>query len=265
MPRFLICTFALISSFFLSGVGVVRAQNMDEQQNPVIFAGSSSVYFAVFDQMNKHLHADIPFAYDTIVSNSGRGLRALSEGKADVAMISDDLNALIDGLKLDGRVILNKDDYDVHPIYNTKIIFIVHPDNPVSSLSRADLKKIFTGEIKNWSELGVSDLGPIRVVSEHETGGMYNLIVKQLNEGTPIVEDRIRLQNAPQMALVVSQSPSAIGFISNQMPKEHRFSVRELLLDDPLIQQLSFVTSHSRTPAHAHDIVHAIQDAFEGE
>lgn len=43
------------------------------------------------------------------------------------------------------------------PLAWDALVFIVHPDNPVKFLTPAQIRKIYTGEITNWKELGGVD------------------------------------------------------------------------------------------------------------
>ena len=46
---------------------------------------------------------------------------------------------------------------DVWPVAHEALIFFVHKDNPVRSLSSKQLRRIYTGEITNWKEVGGRD------------------------------------------------------------------------------------------------------------
>jgi len=42
-------------------------------------------------------------------------------------------------------------------IASDALVFVVHPNNPVKSLTIEEIQKIYTGEITNWSEVGGND------------------------------------------------------------------------------------------------------------
>lgn len=52
------------------------------------------------------------------------------------------------------------------------IAVIVHADNPIDTLTLAELKAIFTGEISNWRELGGMNQ-PILIYSRESSSGTY--------------------------------------------------------------------------------------------
>lgn len=49
----------------------------------------------------------------------------------------------------------------------------VHRDNPIRRLTTDELKAIFTGVIRHWSELGWAEGGPISVYSRQSNSGTY--------------------------------------------------------------------------------------------
>ncbi len=53
------------------------------------------------------------------------------------------------------------------------IAVIVHPDNPISELTIAQLSDLFTGKLRNWSEVGGPDL-PVRLISRPSYSGTFS-------------------------------------------------------------------------------------------
>ena len=77
---------------------------------------------------------------------SSKGVKALIEGKVTVAGASRALTSEEKSAKVIGHVI----GYDAIAVF-------VHADNPVKSLSKEQLKGIFTGKITRWKEVGGQD------------------------------------------------------------------------------------------------------------
>ncbi len=53
------------------------------------------------------------------------------------------------------------------------IAVIVHPDNPVAALTLGQISDIFTGKVRNWSEVGGPDL-PIHTISRPSYSGTFS-------------------------------------------------------------------------------------------
>lgn len=89
---------------------------------------------------------------------SGKGIQELIEGKVPLAGASRPLKPEEKKKKLIGTII----GYDAIAVF-------VHQSNPVRSLTKKQLKGIFTGQIKNWKEVGGPD-APITPNTEILTG-----------------------------------------------------------------------------------------------
>ncbi|OGR32324.1 MAG: hypothetical protein A2091_03680 [Desulfuromonadales bacterium GWD2_61_12] len=77
---------------------------------------------------------------------SGKGLKALLAGEVPLAGASRPLKPEEKKEKLVGATI----GYDAIAVF-------VHKDNPIKNLNKEQLKGIFTGQIKNWKEVGGKD------------------------------------------------------------------------------------------------------------
>jgi phosphate transport system substrate-binding protein len=98
------------------------------------------------------------------------------------------------------------------PIKDNMISVIINPENPVQELSPEQLKGIFTGRIKNWSEVGGDDfpIRPLIVRSSSETRNVFRqqVLGSEEYQGCTVI--------APDNRIVttVSRDASAIGHIN---------------------------------------------------
>jgi len=93
------------------------------------------------------------------------------------------------------------------------IAVVVHPRNPVSSISLSDIRRIYAGQVTNWSELGGPDARITAVTREAGSGtrGAFEEIVM----GADKIADFVIVQDSTgAVRTTVSQDPSAIGYIS---------------------------------------------------
>lgn len=117
------------------GTGILKAGAADA------FTKKSGINFTVID-----------------IPGSGKGIQALLDRKVLLAGASRPLKAEEKQKKLIGTTI----GYDAIAVF-------VHKDNPVKSLTKEQLKGIFTGQIKNWKDVGGKD-APITPNTEILTG-----------------------------------------------------------------------------------------------
>lgn len=100
-------------------------------------------------------------------SGSGNGAKALLNGTCDIANLSRDLkDAERKAMKEKG---INPVE---HVVAFDALPLMVHPSNKVKGLTVAQVKDIFTGKIKNWKDVGGSDLA-IVLVSRDTNSGTY--------------------------------------------------------------------------------------------
>lgn len=129
---------ALALGTFFSAVQLVQAGEV------IVYNGSSTIGTGI-------LQAGAMAAYEEKTGTkfsfqqegSGKGIKALIEGKVNLAGASRPLKPEEKKEKLLATTI----GYDAIAVY-------VHKNNPVKNLTKEQLKGIFTGQIKNWKEVG---------------------------------------------------------------------------------------------------------------
>lgn len=90
---------------------------------------------------------------------------------------------------------------------------IVHKNNPLSQLSKDTVKKIFSGEINNWSQLGLAK-GKINVYARDDKSGTYDTFKSLvLGKKTPLVDTAKRFESNAKLSDEVSNDPNGIGFV----------------------------------------------------
>lgn len=81
----------------------------------------------------------------------------------------------------------NKVDLDIVPIAKDGFVFITHKDNPVDSLTIDQIQKIYSGEIKNWKELGGENL-EIRPYQREMNSGSQTAMQQIVMKGRPLIK-----------------------------------------------------------------------------
>ncbi len=186
----------------------------------------------------------------TVIPNkSNLGLIALLKGEADIAMISTALGNETEVLRRTNPT-LPIDRLQEHVVGRTRAALVVHPSNPVISVSGEDLRRILAGEIANWRDVGGPDL-PIRVVAVREGGGVLGSVeAAVLGSGAHLAAtNQIRVQNGPQIVKVVEQEPGALGITQRKLVDGR--AVRIVTMARPIEQQLSLVTMGEPSDAMA--------------
>ncbi len=88
----------------------------------------------------------------------------------------------------------------------------VNPKNPVDGLSKAQLKEIFAGKIKNWKEVGGENAAISLYVREDGSGTRETFEDRALDKGKSDPAANVINSNGA-MKTAISQDPNAIGYV----------------------------------------------------
>ena len=94
------------------------------------------------------------------------------------------------------------------------IVVVTHPSNKVKDLTLEQVKKIFTGEVMNWKELGGDDM-EIVVVSREDGSGSRDAFQEIVDYSSgELVRSAIISSGNGNIKTTVATNKHAVGFIS---------------------------------------------------
>ncbi len=162
---------------------------------------------------------------------SGTGIAAMINGTIDIALSSraireEEIDQAADNGVEVVEFVTGRDG----------IAIAVHPDNPVEELTMADLKAIFTGEKRNWSDFGGED-AEITLYSRESNSGTY-VFFREF-----VLEDE-------DYASFANLMPSTQAIVEGVIQDEHGIGYIGLAyLDDDGIQGVSIAAEEGETAA----------------
>lgn len=140
-------------------------------------------------------------------TGSGDGAAALVDGRCDIA----DMSRFMKPKEFSEAV--SKGIFPVaHVIAMDGVCVIVHPSNPVKKLTKAQVRDIYTGRIKNWRQLGGADM-PIVVVSRDTSSGTYETFHNLVMEKKEMAQHVEYVNANPQAHARVRTTRGAIGYV----------------------------------------------------
>jgi ABC-type phosphate transport system substrate-binding protein len=176
---------------------------------------------------------------DVIANKSIHGLVALLEGRARMAMISSELEGEL-GVLRRIRPDLPAERLQSFAISRTRIAFIAHRSNPVSSATLDQIAGILAGSITNWRQIGGNDL-PITVVTVQPGGGVPTTARGRLLGGRAMTPGKLIVVEAPRhVVTITAQLEGALGIA--QVGLVGIAPVHEIVTDRKVEQQLNLVT-----------------------
>ena len=134
-------------------------------------------------------------------TGSGAGIQAVQEGRCDIGLSSRNLKDEEKAKGLEGTILA----YD-------GIAIIVNPNNPVSDVDVATIAKIYTGEIKNWKEVGGNDAEIVLIGREAGSGTRDGF--ESITDTEDKCKYRQELTSTGDVITTVASNPDAIGYAS---------------------------------------------------
>lgn len=140
---------------------------------------------AVFPVYSAFVNATYP---NTVSLNDGifeyrntvRGYRSLALKESDLFFGALPSKEQIDFAKEQGN------EFEYTEIAKEAFVFFVHKDNPVENLTTEEIKKIYSGKITNWKEVGGKD-EEIIAFQRNEGSGSQSMLIRFM-AGTPIMD-----------------------------------------------------------------------------
>ena len=148
-------------------------------------------------------------------TGSGAGIQAVQEGRCDIGLASRNLKDEEKSSGLEGTVLA----YD-------GIAIIVNPENPVNDLDVETIAKIYTGEIKNWKDVGGNDAEIVLIGREGGSGTRDGF--ESITDTEDKCKYRQELTSTGDVITTVASNPNAIGYASLASVKD---SVKALNVD----------------------------------
>ena len=176
--------------------------------------GSTSMN-KVIGALGEAFETDTGITVTYSATGSGAGIQAVLEGRCDIGLASRDLKDEEKAKGLEGTVLA----YD-------GIAIIVNPENPVNDLDLKTIAKIYTGEIKNWKEIGGNDAEIVLIGREASSGTRDGF--ESITDTEDKCAYRQELTSTGDVITTVASNPNAIGYASLASVKD---TVKALKID----------------------------------
>jgi phosphate transport system substrate-binding protein len=134
----------------------------------------------------------------------------LIEGTKDLIFVTSPSEAELDYADKKGI------ELEVMPITREAFVFLVHKDNPIESLTLAQIQDIYTGKITNWAQVGGDDVA-IRAFQRPVNSGSQTGFLDLVMQGKTPMDPPTEWITAEMGQLIEAvarydQSPDAIGY-----------------------------------------------------
>jgi phosphate transport system substrate-binding protein len=214
--------------------------------------GATTVTFGLMKPHKEIIEKKSGAELTILPSSTTRGLTDLAQGKADIAMLAEPLESAAQGLNAKQPGSVKPEELVGKHVGNAYVQFIVHPSNPLKKLNKTQLAGLFSGKIKNWSEIGGAN-HPVLLIGE-PTSSPHKMIATAL--GISYSPDMRVVQNTNQTAVIVVQAPGALSYIStaHDLPERSKLQVVDSEIKLPLALYLAY---RKDAPAQVKKVVEA--------
>lgn len=139
------------------------------------------------------------------------GYADLVTGAADIWMASRPAKAAeIEGARAIGDLAAVEQE---HVVALDGLALIVHPDNPLETITASTARAIFTGTISDWSQIG-GRRGTIARYGRDDKSGTFDSFKSMiLNDGSALAADTRRFESSQALEKAVAADPNGIGFV----------------------------------------------------
>lgn len=181
-------------------------QSTQSTENKVFTMVGSSTIQPLAEKLAEAYMADNPeVRVDVQGGGSSVGVKAAGGQTADIGMASRDVKE---------SEFSEFPDIVVTVIARDGIAIVANANIDVKNLSLEQVQKIFSGEIKNWNELGGLDANIIVVSREEGSGTRTAFEEMVLGEDLLMTDTAILQPSNGSVRTTVSTTPDAIGYLS---------------------------------------------------
>jgi phosphate transport system substrate-binding protein len=197
----------LLKKISTAALVLLAATGCAEAKNSIVIDGSTTV-----GPLAKSFAAYFTKKYNVAVtvseSGSGNGAKSLINKTCDIASMSRSMKPQeISAAKAKG----------INPVNNVValdgIAIVVHPSNPVRSLTTTQIADIYKGKITNWSQVGGPNATIVVIQRESNSGTQESFKELVVGKETPVTRNAETQASNGAVKSRVSLTRGAVGFL----------------------------------------------------
>lgn len=196
---------AFVFAFLLAAASVVSAAPLDafkDMEGTLDIAGGTA-HIPVMTQAAKDIMTFNPKIRITVAGGgSGVGVKQVGEGLAGIGNTGRPLK----------ESEIQQFGLKTFPFAIDGVALAVHPDNPVKALTKEQVVKIYTGEVKDWKELG-GNPGAINLYGREDGSGTRETFTDKLIGKAELAPTVNVVNSNGAMKTAIAQDKRAIGYV----------------------------------------------------
>lgn len=183
-------------------VSIISSSGCRKAENSITLAGSTAFQPFAEELAEMYMKTHPEARINVQGGGSIVGIQSAKEGAADIGM-ADLLRLPQEVEEQLNSVIVAKDG----------IAIVINPANKIENITLKDARSIFSGQIRNWKELGGED-HIIDVISREEGSGTRRSFEELVLNGVRLSNEALFQDSNGTIRESVATSPHSIGYIS---------------------------------------------------
>jgi phosphate transport system substrate-binding protein len=164
---------------------------------------------ALMDREVESFRIQYPSAQIEMTAGDSReGVAALMSRTADLVVAARELEPEERNVVVKGGM-----EIEGYRFAKDAVCVIVHPANPLVSLSLEDLRRVYLGEVTRWAQVRGSS-GDIVPVIPPPASDLMLAFLQRVMGGQPPTAPAVRAETDSAVTRIVGANPNAIGFVS---------------------------------------------------
>jgi phosphate transport system substrate-binding protein len=181
--------------------------NVENTTNEIYIKGSDTILPVSIAESEAFMELNPQDKVIVIGGGSSLGIASFIEGEVEIAMASR---------KIENSEIESAMEKGIYPVETVigwdGIAVVVNKNNSFDSLTIEELKKIYTGDISNWQELGGQD-EEIEVLVRDTSSGTYAFFKEHVLDDEDYTSTAVTEPNTEAIVQTVASDTAAIGYI----------------------------------------------------
>jgi phosphate transport system substrate-binding protein len=182
------------------------------QAEEIILSTGSGPLDSVINPVKEAFEKESGITLNILFGSASLAFKQFYKGVSEIGIVGASFDDILDLMRKEGFEVKDPESFRHVTLGRGMVRTVVNKENPVSKLSKEQLKGIFTGKITNWKEVGGND-SPIIVVLSTLNPATIGIFRKIILDNEPFTKEVLELGHMDELrnAIEVNTEAIAIG------------------------------------------------------